>query len=253
MDALERSARAITAREEVSGTSVVDDEAVGRDPTTAPAPLRVPRAMGGVRWPPSRPRRRRPCLPGDGGACCTPRVRRAPVCVSRPGDVAPVTINGAHRRPPARLRSRPWGSRPVRVPRTLHHRPPLPPLGESAVVDEVVLLVVIPPSPRFALPGLDAGVVGQSVTRFLPGSRRPAGTAPGPKRVGRPWSGPAAAPPPRSEPARTPRPGRESLRSPPSQSELQPLPGEPPSGSLTGTATTPGDAPRRPPIREIAG
>ena len=35
-----------------------------------------------------------------------------PVCVSRPGDVAPVTINGAHRRPPARLRSRPWGSRP---------------------------------------------------------------------------------------------------------------------------------------------
>ena len=162
-----------------------------------------------------------------GGACCTPRVRRAPVCVSRPGDVAPVTINGAHRRPPARLRSRPWGSRPVRVPRTLHHRPPLPPLGESAVVDEVVLLVVIPPSPRFALPGLDAGVVGQSVTRFLPGSHRPAGTAP--------------------------RPDRGSLRPPPSQFELQPLPGEPPSGSLTGTATTPGDAPRRPPIREIAG
>ena len=111
---------------------MVDDEAVGRGPTTAPAPLRVPRAMGGVRWPPSRPRRRRPCLPGDGGACCTPRVRRAPVCVSRPGDVAPVTINGAHRRPPARLRPRPWGSRPVRVPRTPHHRPPLPPLGESA-------------------------------------------------------------------------------------------------------------------------
>ena len=45
---------------------------------------------------------------------------------------------------------------------------PLPPLGESAVVDEVVLLVVIPPSPRFALPGLDAGVVGQSVTRVPP-------------------------------------------------------------------------------------
>ena len=49
MDALERSARTITAREEASGTSVVDDEAVGRDPTTAPAPLRVPRAMGGGR------------------------------------------------------------------------------------------------------------------------------------------------------------------------------------------------------------
>ena len=193
--------------------------------------------------------------------------------MSRPGDVAPVTINGAHRRPPARLRSRPWGSRPVRVPRTPHHRPPLPPLGESAVVDEVVLLVVIPPSPRFALPGLDAGVVGQSVTRvppwfappgpgnrplragrrrFLPGSRRPAGTAPGPKRVGRPWSGPAAAPPPRSEPARPP-PRPRVTAAPPSQSELQPLPGEPPSGSLTGTATTPGDAPRRPPIHEIAG
>ena len=47
MDALERSARAITAREEVSGTSVVDDEAVGRGPTTAPAPLRVPPGDGG--------------------------------------------------------------------------------------------------------------------------------------------------------------------------------------------------------------
>ena len=46
-----------------------------------------------------------------------------------------------------------------------------------------------------------------------------------------------------------PRPDRESLRPPPSQSELQPLPG----GSLTGTATAPGDAPRRPPIHEIAG
>ena len=129
-----------------------------------------------------------------------------------------------------------------------------PPLGESAVVGEVGLLVVIPPSPRFALPCLDAGVVGQSVTRLLPGSRCPAGTAPGPKRVGRPRSGPAAAPSPRSEPARTPRPGRESLRPPPLQSELQPLPGEPPSGSLTGTATTPGDAPRQtPPARTGPG
>ena len=44
---------------------------------------------------------------------------------------------------------------------------PLPPLGESAVVGEVGLLVVIPPSPRFAPPGLDAGVVGQPVTRLL--------------------------------------------------------------------------------------
>ena len=42
-----------------------------------------------------------------------------------------------------------------------------PPLGESAVVGEVGLLVVIPPSPRFAPPGLDAGVVGQPVTRLL--------------------------------------------------------------------------------------
>lgn len=233
VDALERSARAITAREEVSGTSVVDDEAVGRGPTTAPAPLRVPRAMGGV--------------------------------------LRSTREEGARLRVPPRGRGAgddQWCSPPS------SRASPLPPLGESAVVDEVVLLVVIPPSPRFALPGLDAGVVGQSVTRvpprfappgpgsrplragrrrLLPGSRRPAGTAPGPKRVGRPWSGPAAAPPPRSEPARTPRPGRESLRSPPSQSELQPLPGEPPSGSLTGTATTPGDAPRRPPIREIAG
>lgn len=243
----------ITAREGASGTPAVDDEAVGRGPTTAPAPLRVPRAMGACG---GRPHGR---VYGD-------RVSRV-----MGGVLRSTREEGARLRVPPRGRGAgddQWCSPPS------SRASPLPPLGESAVVDEVVLLVVIPPSPRFALPGLDAGVVGQSVTRvpprfappgpgsrplragrrrLLPGSRRPAGTAPGPKRVGRPWSGPAAAPPPRSEPARTPRPGRESLRSPPSQSELQPLPGEPPSGSLTGTATTPGDAPRRPPIREIAG
>ena len=252
MDALERSARAITAREEVSGTSVVDDEAVGRGPTTAPAPLRVPRAMGACG---GRPHGR---VYGD-------RVSRV-----MGGVLRSTREEGARLRVPPRGRGAgddQWCSPPS------SRASPLPPLGESAVVDEVVLLVVIPPSPRFALPGLDAGVVGQSVTRvppwfappgpgnrplragrrrFLPGSRRPAGTAPGPKRVGRPWSGPAAAPPPRSEPARPP-PRPRVTAAPPSQSELQPLPGEPPSGSLTGTATTPGDAPRRPPIHEIAG
>ena len=74
---------------------------------------------------------------------------------------------------------------------------PLPPLGESAVVGEVGLLVVIPPSPRFALPGLDAGVVGQSVTRVPPrfappGRHGPGAEAGGATPVGA-CRGPAAA------------------------------------------------------------
>ena len=72
---------------------------------------------------------------------------------------------------------------------TVHLCVSAPVLGESAVVGEVGLLVVVPPSPRFALLALDAGVVGQPVTRFLPGSRCPAGTVPGPKRVRRPDRG----------------------------------------------------------------
>ena len=68
-----------------------------------------------------------------------------------------------------------------------------------------------PVPPRFAPPGPGSRPLRAGRRRLLPGSCRPADTAPGPKRVGRPWSGPAAAPPPRSEPAR-PRPDRESLR-----------------------------------------
>ena len=81
-----------------------------------------------------------------------------------------------------------------------------------------------PVPPRFALPG-----------RHGPGAE--AGEAA--------RSGPAAAPSPQSEPVRASRPDRESLRSPSPQPELQPLPGEPPGGSLTGTATTPRNAPGR--------
>ena len=88
---------------------MVDDEVVGRGPTTAPAPLRVPPGRWGACG--GRPHGR---VDGDrvsraiGGVLRSTR-EEGPVCVSRPGDVAPVTINGAHRRPLARLRPRSWG------------------------------------------------------------------------------------------------------------------------------------------------
>ena len=194
---------AITAREEASGTSVVDDEAVGRGPTTAPAPLRVPRAMG---------------------ARCAPRERRVPVCVSRSGDVAPVTINGAHHRPPVRLRPRPGGIGRSRRGRPAGRGPALAPVRAARSGRRRRRTARHPVPPRFALPG-----------RHGPGAE--AGEAA--------RSGPAAAPSPQSEPVRASRPDRESLRSPSPQPELQPLPGEPPGGSLTGTATTPRNAPGR--------
>ena len=148
---------------------MVDDEAVGRGPTTAPAPLRVP--------------------PGRWGACGgRPHGRVDGDRVSRAigGVLRSTREEGARLRVPPRGRGAgddQWCSPPS------SRAPPLPPLGESAVVGEAGLLVVIPPSSRFAPPGRDAGVVGQSVTRFLPGSHRPTGTAPGPKRVRRPGRG----------------------------------------------------------------
>ena len=163
---------------------MVDDEAVGRGPTTAPAPLRVSRAMGA--------RGGRPHSRVDGD-----RVSRAIGGVLRS-----TREEGARLRVPPRGRGAgddQWCSPPS------SRAPPLPPLGESAVAGEVSLLVVIPPSPRFALPGLDAGVVGQPVTRLLrfapPGRHGPGAEAGEAAR-----SGPAAAPPPLSEPARPPAP-----------------------------------------------
>ena len=146
---------------------------------------------------------------------------------------------------------------------------PLPPLGESAVVGEAGLLVVIPPSPRFALPGLDAGVVGQSVTRFLPGSRRPArvadhcgldGGGSSPVRAARPtrprgrsgWGDPGRG---------LPRPRRRGPSRPgplvPAASHCGPRHRSPNSNrSRAGASQEP--PPRQgthpaPPIREIAG
>ena len=173
-------------------------------------------------------RRRRPprsVSPGRWGACGgRPHGRVDGDRVSRAigGVLRSTREEGARLRVPPRGRGAgddQWCSPPS------SRAPPLPPLGESAVVGEAGLLVVIPPSSRFAPPG-----------RHGPGAE--AGEAA--------RSGPAAAPPPLSEPARPPRPDRESLRPPPSQSELQPLPG----GSLTGTATTPGDAPGAPNPRD---
>ena len=190
---------------------------------------RLPRSVSPGRWGAcgGRPHGR---VDGDRvpwamGACCAPRVRRAPVCVSRPEDVAPVTINGAHRRPPARLRPRPWGSRPSRRGRSAGRDPALAPVRAARPGCRRRRTVRHPVPPRFAPPdrhgpGAEAGETARS--------------------------GPAAAPPPRPEPARTPRPDRESLQPPSPQLELQPLPDEPPSGSLTGTATTPRNAPGAP-------
>ena len=104
--------------------------------------------------------------------------------------------------------------------------------GESAVVGEVGLLVVIPPSPRFALPGLDAGVVGQSVTRVPPrfappgrhgpgaeaGGATPVGACRGPVAAVRAGPDPSSRPRVTAAPAitvRTPTaPGRASEREP---------------------------------------
>lgn len=238
----------ITAREGASGTSVVDDEAVGRGPTTAPAPLRVPRAMGACG---GRPHGR---VYGD-------RVSRV-----MGGVLRSTREEGARLRVPPRGRGASddqWCSPPSSC------ASPLPPLGESARA--CAAHAASPPSAPAP------GGVGRS-RRGRPAGRDPA-LAPvraarsgcwrrrtvrhpgsSPVRAARParprgrsgWGDPGRGlPRPRrrglSRPG--PRPDRESLRPPPSQSELQPLPG----GSLTGTATTPGDAPRRPPIREIAG
>ena len=101
----------ITAREGASGTSVVDDEAVGRGPTTAPAPLRVPRAMGACG---GRPHGR---VYGD-------RVSRV-----MGGVLRSTREEGARLRVPPRGRGASddqWCSPPSSC------ASPLPPLGESA-------------------------------------------------------------------------------------------------------------------------
>ena len=189
---------------------------------------RLPRSVSPGRW--GRARCRRRCstrydrVPRAMGARCAPRERRVPVCVSRSGDVAPVTINGAHHRPPARLRPRPGGIGRSRRGRPAGRGPALAPVRAARSGRRRRRTARHPVPPRFALPG-----------RHGPGAE--AGEAA--------RSGPAAAPSPQSEPVRASRPDRESLRSPSPQPELQPLPGEPPGGSLTGTATTPRNAPGR--------
>ena len=213
--------------------------------------LREKRRVGRRWWTMRRSdgtRRRRPprsVSPGRWGACGGrphgrvdgDRVSRAiggvlrstreegPVCVSRPGDVAPVTINGAHRRPLARLRPRSWGVGRSRRGRPAGRDPALAPVRAARSGCRRRRTVHHPAPPRFAPPG-----------RHGPGAEAGGATPVGACR------GPAAAV--RAGPA--PRPDRESLRPPPSQSELQPLPG----GSLTGTATTPGDAPGAPNPRD---
>ena len=175
-------------------------------------------------------RRRRPprsVSPGRWGACGGhPHGRVDGDRVSRAigGVLRSTREEGARLRVPPRGRGTgddQWCSPPS------SRAPPLPPLGESAVVGEVGLLVVIPPSPRFALPG-----------RHGPGAE--AGEAA--------RSGPAAAPPPLSEPARPPAPTASHCgprhRSPNSNHSRAGASQEPPPRQGTHPA---------PPIREIAG
>ena len=196
--------------------------------------LREKRRVGRRWWTMRRSdgtRRRRPprsVSPGRWGACGGrphgrvdgDRVSRAiggvlrstreegPVCVSRPGDVAPVTINGAHRRPLARLRPRSWGVGRSRRGRPAGRDPALAPVRAAR-----------------------SGCRRRRTARHPapPGSRRPAGTAPGPKRVRRPGRG-------------LPRPRRRcpSRPGPPPRPRVTAAP-----AIAVRTPTTPGREPHR--------
>ena len=190
---------------------MVDDEVVGRGPTTAPAPLRVPPGRWGACG--GRPHGR---VDGDrvsraiGGVLRSTR-EEGPVCVSRPGDVAPVTINGAHRRPLARLRPRSWGVGRSRRGRPAGRDPALAPVYAARSGCRRRRTVRHPAPPRFAPPG-----------RHGPGAEAggatPVGACRGPVAAVRAGPDPSSRPRVTAAPAitvRTPTaPGRASEREP---------------------------------------